>query len=106
MSVFPTFAFIVGAEVTGAIDGKKGLELFNQQPFDILLIDLEMPEMDGTQMIKEIRKTNNQVPAIAFTAAAYENIFTDLLQKGFSGFVPKPFVPKNLNATIADLPEL
>jgi signal transduction histidine kinase/CheY-like chemotaxis protein len=95
-----------GASVTEAVNGIKGLRLFNQQPFDILLIDLEMPEMDGTQMIKEIRKTNNQIPAIAFTAAAYENIFTDLLQKGFSAFVPKPFVPKNLNAAIADLLEL
>jgi signal transduction histidine kinase len=95
-----------GAAVTEAANGKKGLQLFNQKPFDILLIDLEMPEMDGTQMIKEIRKTNNQIPAIAFTAAAYENIFTDLLQKGFSAFVPKPFVPKNLNAAIADLLEL
>jgi signal transduction histidine kinase len=95
-----------GAAVTEATDGKKGLQLFNQKTFDLLLIDLEMPEMDGTQMIKEIRKTDNQIPAIAFTAAAYENIFTDLLQKGFSAFVPKPFVPKNLNAAIADLLEL
>jgi signal transduction histidine kinase/CheY-like chemotaxis protein len=95
-----------GAAVTEASDGKEGLQLFNQKPFDLLLIDLEMPEMDGTQMIKEIRKTNSQIPAIAFTAAAYENIFTDLLQKGFTSFVPKPFVPKNLNAAIADLLEL
>jgi two-component system capsular synthesis sensor histidine kinase RcsC len=80
---------------------KKVYKVFNQKPFDLLLIDLEMPEMDCTQMIKEIRKTNNQIPALAFTATAYENIFSDLLQKGFSAFVPK-----NLNAAIADLLEL
>jgi signal transduction histidine kinase len=95
-----------GAAVTEAVNGKKGLLLFQQQHFDALLIDLEMPEMDGTQMIKEIRKTNTSIPAIAFTAAAYENIYTDLLQKGFSAFVPKPFVPHSLNNKIAELLEM
>jgi signal transduction histidine kinase/CheY-like chemotaxis protein len=95
-----------GASVTEAVNGKKGLQLFNEQYFDILLIDLEMPEMDGSALIKEIRKTNVPIPAIAFTAAAYENIFTDLLQKGFSSFVPKPFVPHKLNNEIANLLEL
>ncbi len=95
-----------GAVVTEAVNGKKGLEMFNQQQFDILLIDLEMPEMDGPQLIKEIRKSNIDIPAIAFTAAAYENIFSDLLQKGFSAFVPKPFVPQKLNNEIAHLLQL
>jgi signal transduction histidine kinase/CheY-like chemotaxis protein len=95
-----------GAVVTEAVNGKKGLELFNQQQFDVVLIDLEMPEMDGSQLIKEIRQTNTLIPAIAFTAAAYENIFTDLLQKGFNAFVPKPFVPHHLNNEIARLIKL
>jgi signal transduction histidine kinase/CheY-like chemotaxis protein len=94
------------AIVTEAANGKKGLELFNQQQFDILLVDLEMPEMDGSTLIKKIRQTNTLIPAIAFTAAAYENIFADLLQKGFNAFVPKPFVPQHLNNEIARLLEL
>jgi signal transduction histidine kinase/CheY-like chemotaxis protein len=95
-----------GAVVTEAVNGKKGLELYNRQQFDILLIDLEMPEMDGTTLIKEIRQANTLIPAIAFTAAAYENIFTDLLQKGFNAFVPKPFVPHHLNNEISRLLQL
>ncbi len=95
-----------GATVAEAVNGKIGLQLFNEQKFDILLIDLEMPEMDGPELIKEIRKTNTHIPAIAFTAAAYENIFSDLLQKGFNAFVPKPFVPHHLNNEIARLIKL
>jgi signal transduction histidine kinase/CheY-like chemotaxis protein len=95
-----------GAVVTEAVNGKKGLQLFNEKGFDILLVDLEMPEMDGSELIKEIRKSNTDIPAIAFTAAAYENIFIDLLQKGFNSFVPKPFIPHNLNNEIARLIKL
>jgi signal transduction histidine kinase/CheY-like chemotaxis protein len=92
-----------GAHVTEAIDGKKGWQAFSATPFDILLIDLEMPEMDGSELIREVRHINPHIPAIAFTAATYDNIFDDLSKKGFSAFVPKPFVPHKLNHTIARL---
>jgi signal transduction histidine kinase/CheY-like chemotaxis protein len=92
-----------GAEVHEAVDGKKGWQLFSEGSFDILLIDLEMPEMDGSELIRLVRNVNPKIPAIAFTAAAYDNIFDDLSRKGFSAFVPKPFIPYKLNNTIARL---
>ena len=78
----------------------KGLDLFNKNTFDLLLVDLEMPEMDGAQLVAEIRKKNPYIPIIAFTAAAYENMLEDLLQKGFNDFVPKPFRPEDLHKKI------
>jgi CheY-like chemotaxis protein len=70
--------------------------------FDIVLMDLEMPVLDGAAATKQIRLTNQQVPIIAFTAASYENMKQELLQNGMTGFVPKPFKPEYLHQCIAD----
>ncbi len=62
--------------------------------FDLVLIDLEMPEMDGITALAEIRKVHPSIPAIAFTAAVYEDMRVDLMKKGFMEVVPKPFRPR------------
>jgi CheY-like chemotaxis protein len=90
-------------EVDEAVNGLQALELFRKNNYDLLLIDLEMPEMDGTQAVAEIRKTNTQIPIIAFTAAVYDNMHDDLLQKGFTDFIPKPFRPEELHRKIMQL---
>ncbi|HRN57371.1 MAG TPA: ATP-binding protein, partial [Agriterribacter sp.] len=87
-------------EVIEAENGVKAVALFHQHEPDLLLIDLEMPEMDGAQTVAEIRKTHPYIPIIAFTAATYENIKEDLLSKGFDDYVPKPFKPEELHAKI------
>ncbi len=89
--------------VDEAPNGVKALELFRQNQYDLLLIDLEMPEMDGTQAVAEIRKTDTHVPIIAFTAAVYDNMHEDLIRKGFSDFIPKPFRPEELHKKILQL---
>jgi len=77
--------------------------LFSRNTYDLLLIDLEMPEMDGTQAVAEIRKTDTDIPIIAFTAAVYDNMHEDLLKKGFTDFMPKPFRPEELHKKILQL---
>ncbi|MCO5240263.1 MAG: ATP-binding protein [Chitinophagaceae bacterium] len=89
-------------EVVEAENGVKAVGLFYQHYPDLLLIDLEMPEMDGAQTVTEIRKTHPDIPIIAFTAATYENIKEDLLSKGFNDYVPKPFKPEELHKKIVD----
>jgi len=86
--------------VIEAENGVKAVELFYQNKPDLLLIDLEMPEMDGAQTVEAIRKTHSDIPIIAFTAATYENIREDLLSKGFNDYVPKPFKPEELHQKI------
>ena len=85
-----------GIKTTGAVNGLKALDVLKENTFDLFLIDLEMPEMDGHELIKELRKTKNLTPSIAFTAAGYENIYNDLLSKGFNDYVQKPFIPEEL----------
>jgi CheY-like chemotaxis protein/nitrogen-specific signal transduction histidine kinase len=90
-------------EVDEAVNGLKAVELFNKQSYDLLLIDLEMPEMDGAQAVAEIRRINTQIPIVAFTAAVYEDMHNDLLHKGFTDFIPKPFRPEDLHRKILQL---
>ncbi len=85
------------------LNGLQAVELFNKQSYDLLLIDLEMPEMDGAQAVAEIRRLNTQIPIVAFTAAVYEDMHNDLLHKGFTDFIPKPFRPEDLHRKILQL---
>jgi signal transduction histidine kinase/ActR/RegA family two-component response regulator len=85
-----------GVQVTEAVNGKIALDKCKAQLFDLLLIDLEMPEMDGRHAIKEIKKINKNIPCIAFTAAVYENMKQDLLHHGFDDYLLKPFKPEDL----------
>lgn len=82
--------------ITEAVNGLEAIERSRSEKFDVLLLDLEMPEMDGYTALKEIRKINNSIPAVAFTAAMFPNINTHLKEKGFNDFVTKPFRPEEL----------
>ncbi len=101
MSVAKRFMNKWGIEVTEAVNGIEAVERFRYGSYDLLLIDLEMPEMDGPSALREIRKMNNSVPALAFTAAVYENMQIDLLNKGFTDYVHKPFRPEDLHHKIS-----
>ena len=86
--------------ITEARNGLEAVEQFKRGHFDVLLIDLEMPEMDGATALKEIRKLDPHVPILAFTAAVYDNMQADLLAKGFTDFIHKPFRPEDLHSKI------
>jgi signal transduction histidine kinase len=103
MSIAKRFLTKWGIDVKEAYNGKEAVDLFSKNTFDLILIDLEMPEMDGVTALGEIKKINPSIPAIAFTAAVYDNMRADLLQKGFKEFVPKPFRPEDLHSKIATL---
>ena len=92
-----------GIEVVEATNGKEAVEMFKNGGINLMLIDLEMPEMDGATALKEIRKIDNLIPAVAFTAAVYDNMQVDLLQKGFIDYIHKPFRPEDLHAKISYL---
>ncbi len=86
--------------LTEAINGREAIELCKTNTFDLVLLDLEMPEVDGYTALTEIRKQYPLMPAVAFTAAIFEDIEIKLLQKGFSDYILKPFAPHDLNAKL------
>jgi signal transduction histidine kinase len=103
MSVARKFLIKWGIEVHEAVNGLEAVEKFGKGSFDLVLIDLEMPEMDGITALAEIRKLDGAIPAIAFTAAVYEDMRIDLIKKGFMEVVPKPFRPEDLHNKILKL---
>ena len=103
LSIAKRFLSKWGIEVTEATNGLEAVEKFGASTFDLLLLDLEMPEMDGATALKEIRKFNKETPAVAFTAAVYDNMQVDLLEKGFVDYIHKPFRPEDLHAKIEGL---
>lgn len=86
--------------VDEAVNGLEAVELYRRNSYDLLLVDLEMPEMDGVAVAADVRKKDSHTPIIAFTAAVYENMAEDLKNKGFSDFITKPFRPEDLHKKI------
>ncbi len=103
MAVARRFLVKWGIEVHEAVNGREAVEKCRANHYDLVLIDLEMPEMDGITALAEIRKTEPSMPAIAFTATVYEDMKTHLLTKGFMEVVPKPFRPEDLHSKIQKL---
>jgi signal transduction histidine kinase len=89
-----------GAGVDTAENGRAAWDLFRQHAYDLLLVDLEMPLMDGKELLMQVRKVNKDVPAIAFTAAVYDNMYEDLQKHGFNGYLHKPFRPDEMHRNI------
>jgi CheY-like chemotaxis protein len=80
-----------------ANNGLEGVELFKKQKFDLILMDLMMPVMDGFEATREIRKLETQdpglgyTPIIAFTANTLNNDFDKCVREGMDDILEKPF---------------
>ena len=83
-----------------ASNGLEAVSLFENNNFDLVLMDLEMPEMDGYGALHAIRGINATIPAIAFTAAVFDNMKESLINSGFDDFIQKPFRPQDLQAKL------
>lgn len=80
-----------GFEVSVAFDGNTGLQLFNENKFDLIILDIMLPGMNGLELCKEIRKVNRAVPVLFLTAlGTAENIVLGL-ETGADDYLVKPF---------------
>jgi signal transduction histidine kinase/ligand-binding sensor domain-containing protein/ActR/RegA family two-component response regulator len=93
-----------GHQVTLAQNGKDALSLLEQSAFDLVLMDVQMPEMDGLTAATVIRKQEEtsrlHIPIIALTAHATKEDQDRCLRAGMDGYVAKPVSPANLRQTI------
>ena len=83
-----------GVDVEAVENGQQAVELAMEQDFDLILMDMQMPIMDGRDAIRWLRKTGNQIPIIALTANAMKEDVRQYMELGASGFLPKP-IDKN-----------
>lgn len=73
-----------------ARNGKIGLEVFKENKIDIILTDVMMPEMNGIEMLRQIRKTDPTIPIVVTTAFDDQGLLIDAINLGVRQFVPKP----------------
>lgn len=88
-----------------AINGKEAVSLYNKNDYDIIFMDLHMPEMDGFEATEKIHSSPkyqiNAIPIIAVTASAFDEDKVKAISKGMDDFITKPVVLKNLEEIIA-----
>ncbi len=96
---------ISGAVVEVAPNGKIAVEMAIRNSYDIILMDIQMPEMDGYEATKLIRSYNdekiNSIPIIAMTASVIKAEVDKCFECGMNAFVGKPFNPEELMETIS-----
>lgn len=83
--------------VDGADDGEAGLKLYKTNKYDIVITDLSMPKMNGIDMLKEIKKLNEDQSVLITTAYAQSAYMLEAINIGVDGYIIKPFVFKQLN---------
>ncbi|UCH95976.1 MAG: SpoIIE family protein phosphatase [Candidatus Aminicenantes bacterium] len=87
-----------GYQVTAAADGKKALDILlkmhrDEQPADLLVSDIQMPELNGLQLIDELRKNKIDIPILVITGFGDKETVIQLMRKGCDDFIEKPFEP-------------
>lgn len=84
---------------TFALTGKEALEHLEKSSFDLVLSDIQMPEMSGIELVKKIKQINYTLPVIAFTA--HSSVPDHALNAGFDAFLSKPFTEREIISVIA-----
>lgn len=86
----------VGLTAELAENGKKAVEMVSKNDYALILMDMQMPEMDGVQAAHQIRSEGYRLPIIAMTANAFSEDRERCLQAGMDDFLAKPVVPEKL----------
>jgi signal transduction histidine kinase/ActR/RegA family two-component response regulator len=84
----------IGLQYDKAENGLDAIERFNNNHYDMILMDLGMPIMNGFEATKIIRARDSQIPIIALTASAFPAEREKAISNGFSDYLVKPFLPK------------
>mgnify|MGYP000765703563 FL=1 len=90
-------------ELVHAWDGRQAVDMFAEVHPDLVLMDINMPVMNGYEATAEIRKLSESVPIIAVTAFAFASDEQKVLQSGFDGYMAKPINALQLRTQIIDM---
>ncbi len=92
-----------GHNVAVAVNGEEAVKMSEQQKYDLLLMDIQMPVMDGFEATRAIRGRGDVVPIIAMTASAMKGDYEACINAGMDGYIPKPINISEINKTISDV---
>ena len=89
-----------GYQVELAVNGRQVLDLLHEHPFDLVLMDIQMPFMDGLEATRHIRKmeklTEKHIAVIAMTAHTMKGVREMAVEAGMDAFISKPIKPSEL----------
>ena len=105
LQVFKSLLEVSGATVFAASSALEGLKLLEREEVDILISDISMPEIDGYEFLRRVRKMPGRaaLPAIAVSGMRRDNDIADAREAGFSAHLGKPLSVERLNDIVADL---
>ena len=90
-----------GYETFTAFDGKKGQEMIENNEFDLMIIDLLMPYVNGLELIEMVRKKmNKSTPLIVLSSVGLEETVLRAFELGADDYIVKPFSPNELSIRI------
>ncbi|MCK6073568.1 response regulator transcription factor [Paenibacillus silvae] len=92
-----------GFDTVEAVDGKKALDLYQQTPVDLVVLDIMMPVMDGWALCKELRRLNADLPLLMLTARGETWEKVKGFELGSDDYLTKPFDPLELTARVKAL---
>ncbi len=91
-----------GIQALSALTGEMALEIASSEPdIDVIFLDIQMPDLDGIEILNTLRANNNQVPVVAFTAFAMNGDRETFLGQGFNDYLAKPMDVTELERIIA-----
>ncbi len=94
---------VSGYQVDKATDGFEALKLVKEKPYDLILMDIQLPGLDGltaTRILKEDPKTK-EIPVVALTAHAMDGDDERALNAGCDGYIPKPIDTRSFVKSVA-----
>lgn len=96
------FLKLAGAQTDSAADGSQGIERALSRPCDVVLMDIQMPQMDGYEAVARLRAMKFNKPVIALTAHAMKSERDRCLSSGFDAYLTKPISRVDLLKTIRE----
>jgi DNA-binding response OmpR family regulator len=89
-----------GFEVEHAEDGSSGLRRCGSAKYDLVLLDLHMPVLDGPTMLRFLRQWGNKTPVVLVTSASDTKLLSSVIKLGNADYVCKPFDPRQIHAAL------
>lgn len=99
---FKALLELKGYKVSTAENGREALEEARKNFFNLALIDIKLPDMEGTGLLQEFRQLNPQIKLIIITGYSTRENAIESLNLGADGYLEKPLTPNKLLAVVAD----
>ena len=90
----------LGFDVDEAEDGLLGLAKLDEVTYDLVILDVTMPNMDGPAMLAKMRGDGNKTPVLMLTSESKKSIMMDVMKAGIEDYILKPFKPEELKAKV------